>query len=186
MIVHSRDQAISAKPALVDRIEAARQACVDALRAEPLSSVDRFLTSAGMTPESILTITFEAAARRSITPALLALRNRCNSELGLDAGICAPERVLLMRTVLHWLPRITERPVDESVMHLSCRDFIWYADPKRFDALLCTCERNTFYDRLRVATLQRFPSGQLEWEVSGFPRGWLIGLTRSFSRAPKP
>jgi hypothetical protein len=101
----------------------------------------------------------------------------------LDPAVCAIERVLVLRTALDNLARIPGLPVDESVKHLICRDIVWYADAKRADDVMFSCRGPNFSSRLKVASLVRFPAGQSEWEVSGFPRSWLARVAiRDLSR----
>jgi hypothetical protein len=81
---------------------------------------------------------------------------------------------LLLTTVLQHIDRIPDLPVDESVGHLFCRDFAYYANARETEFASFSCLGHLFYSRVRVAMLMRFPGGQAEWEVSGFPKSWVL------------
>jgi hypothetical protein len=164
-------------PSLADRLEVARQWCTDAYKHEPLSSVDEFLTQSGVTAHRRAELVGACAAKLAAVPALLTLRDAVRRHVHPDAATCGLERVLLLRTALDNIDRIPSLPVDESVMHLFCRDFKWYADPARVEASMLSCDGYVFYARLRVAMLIRFPNGQSEWEISGIPRSWLLRVS---------
>jgi hypothetical protein len=162
-------------PALLDsRLDAARHACQAALEAEPLAGTSRFIAAERWTGERWTALV--AAALRG-APDLFRLQDEVNQRLELDPADCAIERVLVLRTALDNLERIPGLPVDESVKHLICRDITWYADPRRLDAVMFSCRGPNFSSRLKVASLVRFPAGQSEWEVSGFPRSWLAKVS---------
>jgi hypothetical protein len=64
------------------------------------------------------------------------------------------------------------------VADLFLRNFQMYAAapgrlPEPFDLA-----RASFVAMARIATLSRFPAGQLDWEVSGIPRSWLFKVPR--------
>jgi hypothetical protein len=82
------------------------------------------------------------------------------------------ERLLIMREQLKALPRLASLPVSDDVKRLFCEECQYVAAPPRgavFDAV-----RGSFVALCEVATLRRFPAGQLHWNVSGLPRSWLL------------
>jgi hypothetical protein len=84
----------------------------------------------------------------------------------------ALERVLLLRAWLANVPRIDDLPIVDAVKRLMAEEVRMVAarpaTERRFDF-----RRNLFVSLSKLATLRRFPAGQLHWEVSGFPRSWL-------------
>jgi hypothetical protein len=69
---------------------------------------------------------------------------------------------------------LNKLPVDERVKDLFCQNFKMYAaakTPEPFDVA-----RASFVAMGRIATLSRFPAGQLDWEVSGIPRSWILKI----------
>lgn len=108
-------------------------------------------------------------------PELLTLTRLAARESGVVSQPGLLERALLARASLLALDRIRELPVHESVKHLFCKEFISYAEgspsPERY-----VHTAFPFFAMSKVVVLQRFPGGQLHWEVSGFPRRWFARI----------
>ena len=84
------------------------------------------------------------------------------------------ERFLIVAAAHDAVSRLPDLPVDDRVKDLVCQNFRMYAAtpeklPEAFDL-----SRASFIAMGRIATLSRFPAGQLDWEVSGIPRSWLF------------
>lgn len=107
-------------------------------------------------------------AAQSLT-VIRALRGR----LVHPAGPGVLERVLLLRTWRRSLERIPELPVDDSVKRLMCAEARVIARPSARQLTEFDLEQNVFVALSKLATLRRFPAGQLDWELSGMPRSWL-------------
>ena len=96
--------------------------------------------------------------------------------VAVDGG--AFERWLIVQAAHDSVGRLASLPVDERVQDLFCQNFCAYAAapgklPEPFDLA-----RASFVSSSRLATLSRFPAGQLDWEVSGIPRSWLSKVSR--------
>lgn len=94
----------------------------------------------------------------------------------VDGG--AFERYLIVAAAADAVDGLAALPVDERVKDLFCHNFQTYAAhpgrlPEPFDL-----SRASFVTMSRIATLSRFPAGQLDWEVSGIPRSWLLKVPR--------
>jgi hypothetical protein len=95
------------------------------------------------------------------------------AQSGLPVGDGAFERFLIVSAAAEATGRVEALPVDDSVKQLILDNFAMYASasvPEPFDL-----SRASFEAMGRVATLSRFPAGQLDWVVSGIPRSWLFG-----------
>lgn len=91
---------------------------------------------------------------------------------GLPVAGGAFERFLVVNAAAGAIPRLEGLAIDERVKQLLLHNFEMYAagtTPEPFDL-----SRASFVAAARVATLSRFPAGQLDWEVSGVPRSWLL------------
>jgi hypothetical protein len=93
---------------------------------------------------------------------------------GLPVGEGAFERFLVVAAAADALDRLPALPVDDRVKELFCQNFLTYAAtpeklPEPFDL-----SRASFIAMARLAALTRFPAGQLDWDVSGIPRSWLL------------
>ena len=106
-------------------------------------------------------------------PRLAALKATLARE-GYSVGDGAFERFLIVSAACDAIDGLAALPVDERVKDLFCQNFEAYAAnpgklPEPFDL-----SRASFITMGRIATLSRFPAGQLDWEVSGIPRSWLL------------
>jgi hypothetical protein len=96
---------------------------------------------------------------------------------GVPVGDGAFERFLIVAAAHDAVEALAALPVDERVKDLFCQNFQLYAVqpdklPEPFDLT-----RVSFITMARIATLSRFPAGQLDWEVSGIPRSWLLKVS---------
>ncbi len=103
-------------------------------------------------------------------PRLVRLKHTL-ARTGLPVGAGAFERFLIVGAAAESLGRLARLPVDDRVQRLFLENFQRYAAasvPEPFDL-----SRASFIAMAQIATLSRFPAGQLDWEVSGIPRSWL-------------
>jgi hypothetical protein len=109
--------------------------------------------------------TFDGAVKR-----LIQLKQTL-ARTGLPVGSGAFERFLIVSASVESLGRLDQLPLDGRVKQLVLDNFHRYAAatvPEPFDV-----SRASFIAMGQIATLSRFPAGQLDWEVSGIPRSWL-------------
>ena len=114
------------------------------------------------------------AAVRAPRPAVvrLARLKQTLADDGLPVGGGAFERFLVVSAAEESAARVPALAVDERVRQLFLDNFAMYADaktPEPFDVA-----RASFVAMCRIATLSRFPAGQLDWVVDGVPRSWLF------------
>lgn len=110
--------------------------------------------------------------------ALLKLPN----SVGSDDTSVPPKtlsRYLLLRSAETALPLVGSLPVSEAVKSLIYREFEFFATPGRGFETLFDLTNYSFSAMAKIATLRRFPAGQLDWEVSGLPRSWLLKVPRT-------
>jgi hypothetical protein len=121
--------------------------------------------------------TFGLAARR------LARIKATLARKGYPVGDGAFERLMIVSAAYDALDRLADLPVDERVKELFCQNFQMYAaSPDKFAGQF-DLSNASFCMLGRIATLSRFPAGQLDWEVSGVPRSWLFKVpTRTLPR----
>jgi len=94
------------------------------------------------------------------------------AQSGLPVGDGAFERFLVVSAAADATGQVEGLPVDARVKDLLLQNFERYASasvPEPFDLSL-----GSFVAMGRIATLSRFPAGQLDWVVSGIPRSWLF------------
>lgn len=145
--------------------------CANALNDAQLGRIDRWLSQR----EGRIAACVRASAMAGkATPELTELREQATSDLQLEPATAAFERTVLLRTALRSLGSVPQLPVDESVMRLFCRDFAFYASPEPSELSSFSLASPDYCPRLRVAMLERFPTGQTDCHVSGIPRSWLL------------
>jgi len=108
-------------------------------------------------------------------PALRAIRLDLERD-GAPVGGGAFERFLIVAGALTAVERVPQLAVDESVKALFYRKFVRYATGAAGEPF--DLDRASFVAASNIATLTRFPAGQLDWVVSGLPRSWLWRVRR--------
>ena len=159
---------------LSERIEQTRSLCQEALASSGLAEAEEFLARRNLTEHARVELLRAGAREQKVTPQLLALRDSFVAESGSAVEACTLERTLLLRAALPALDRIPELPVDESVKHLFCKEFAFYAKPPESARGNFSLSGHPFFAMSKMVLFQRFPGGASQWEVSGFPRSWLV------------
>lgn len=104
-------------------------------------------------------------------------------ELVSRSGVAMPtgafERALLTCAALETAPHIEKLPVYEPVKSLIRAEFQHYTSPGRPDSDAVQLGTYGFVVACKTISLLRFPAGPLDWEISGFPRSWLLSIKNS-------
>src|SRR5258708_6982730 len=87
------------------------------------------------------------------------------------------ERALLRCAAAETAPQIDNLPLYDPVKSLLRDEFRYYTQTAAGSAL--ETSGHPFVTACKVISLRRFPAGPMDWEVSGFPRSWLL-------KTPKP
>ncbi|BDC53178.1 hypothetical protein F183_A54930 (plasmid) [Bryobacterales bacterium F-183] len=117
----------------------------------------------------------EVAANGGTVPALEALQNpaawmdRLKAARPADAAGQDFERSLLARAAIASIPQIAALNLPEGVQQKLYQAWLSFSKPDPAFAL----EHPWFVHWAAVATLRRFPAGQLDYVVDGFPRSWI-------------
>jgi hypothetical protein len=134
---------------------------------EPVATaLDRLAISEKMCFDLLSVVTEQPA---SLQP-LRALQAR----LGGQPPPRAFERVLLLRAWLTSLDSVNSLPLADAVKRLICEEARFVAAPPATALPRFDLDLNVFVAFSKLATLRRFPAGQLHWETSGFPRSWIF------------
>ena len=83
------------------------------------------------------------------------------------------ERTILLRALRMSAARLATYPVDASVRRLYDEEVRAVEAPTPSTLSRFDLSKNIFVALAKIATLRRFPAGQMTWEVSGIPRSWL-------------
>jgi hypothetical protein len=167
---------------VADRVEITRAACQAAIASPPLADVEAFLERLGVPVTACIRLLRDCAVIQAPTPELTRLDDAIRTERVAESEPSAFARALLVRASLAALDQLPAFPVDDSVKHLFCKEFLFYASPSppAFGRFAITAY--PFIAMSKFALLDRFPGGQQDWEVSGFPRKWLVTITRQAPR----
>jgi len=146
--------------------------------------------------------TFSAAVEKlraqgtyeSVLRSVLASANRGQAMLKLAAQLGqAPEqqqdgtfvlpRLLLAGVALQNLKRLEDLPLETSVKSMLCDYCKFFVSPSPDEMPLFDPSQYSFLALAKIALLERFPAGQFDWEITGFPRSWLFKIP--FPSLPK-
>ena len=83
-------------------------------------------------------------------------------------------RCVLIRAARAALDGVEELHVAPSVKRLILQDFADFASPPPRWVAMFDPATVRYQEMVRIVTFQRFPAGQYHWEVSGFPRRWIM------------
>ena len=83
------------------------------------------------------------------------------------------ERAVLLCAMRISAQRLATYPVDGSVKRLYDEEIRAVESPAPARMGRFNLGKNIFVALAKIATLRRFPAGQMTWEVSGIPRSWL-------------
>ena len=139
-----------------------------------LQEIESALRSSGRKPEDLIALIQSVGDQPSTVAPVLSLKQSIQSA-GVDCEGDRFERVLLAYAMTQSEPRIDRAPVHESVKPLIRREFqrLLEASPGAPPVLAGT---DPFIAASKIATLRRFPSGPMDWVVSGMPRSWFAKL----------
>jgi hypothetical protein len=155
---------------LTPLIEDTRRALQTSLAAPPLVELASRLQRHHQ-DEACARIIASITTSNGLQSRLKAIKDELAADL-TESAAGSFERLLLMRRQLEALPHIATLPVSDDVKRLFCEEFQYVAAPPRSAAL--DTSRGSFVALCEVATLRRFPAGQLHWNLSGLPRSWVL------------
>lgn len=156
---------------LADRIEQTRSVCERALAEPGLVRAGMVFAAKGIGEDTRLALLASAAAYKTLDPRLPAVREECRFAPD-DSARFPVERLLLVEASLRALKQVPQLAVHESVQHLFCKEFAFYANPIENVLPRFEMGRFPFAAMSRIVLLRRFPAGQHQWEVGGWRRGW--------------
>ena len=137
-----------------------------------LELVDAALAAAGVDDERIYRALAAITESPSSLDALKALRATLTVDDEAAAG-GAFERAVLLRAMRRSQAALRGYPVDDSVRRLYDEEVRTVESPSPAALSRFDLTKNIFVGLAKIATLRRFPAGQMTWEISGIPRSWL-------------
>jgi hypothetical protein len=156
--------ATALRPPLKAEIEETRERCADAVRCLDGQLRVRESSAPLPAPDVRMLAASAADADRALTP-IPADADSTRSDVVRRAYLAA---------ALQSLDRLTDLPVADSVRARFCAVFRSFCEPTPADSR--RYRPDLYYpprSLAQCALLERFPAGQLDWEVSGIPRSYL-------------
>jgi len=150
------------------RLAAAAEACRLRLEEDPCAGVLGRLGSLGQPDRA-----FQFLSRITIHLDSGAELARLCASIPSDPGRNAVERTLLVLASQHAIAQVPSLAVSDSVKELFADEFLFFANPPPAWVAHFQTGDVRYREMARIATLRRFPAGQFQWEVSGFPRSWV-------------
>jgi hypothetical protein len=86
------------------------------------------------------------------------------------------ERMLFTQVAAQYESAIDSLPVHPAVKNLLRDEFQFYSKPQLQPIELGSYP---FVIAAKTLTLRRFPAGPMDWEISGFPRSWLLHVRKA-------
>ena len=154
--------------------------CIRELNTSALFPVVEKLRTHG-TYESVLRSILASSNREQALLTLAAQLGQAPEQHG--NGTFALPRVLLAGVALQNLKRLEDLPLETSVKSMLCDYCKFFVSPPSDEMPLFDPNQYSFLALAKIALLERFPAGQFDWEISGFPRSWLLKIP--FSSLPK-
>ncbi|MGA2966075.1 MAG: hypothetical protein ABSD64_07675 [Terriglobales bacterium] len=150
-----------------------REECARELSGSALLPVVEKLRAYGIC-ESMLRSVVASANREQAMLALAAQLGQGPEQDG--AGTFDLPRALLAGVAMQNLDKLPDLPVEESVKSMLCDYCKFFMSPSPGEIPLFDPKQYSFLALAKIALLERFPAGQFDWEVTGFPRSWLFKI----------
>ena len=150
-----------------ERLDAAAKACGRSLEEVPeiLVRLGSYGQPAGA---------FQLLSQVTADPSSGEELSRLCASIPLNTGQNAVERTLLVLASQHALTQVSGLPLSDRVKALFAEEFQFFANPPAAWVARFRNDDVRYREMARIATLRRFPAGQFHWEISGFPRSWVI------------
>lgn len=97
--------------------------------------------------------------------------------LSAQAGI-ELEQLALYETAKRYVSAVSALPVADSVRTLLEREFALILRGEETPTARVELGSPGFAATCRIVTLRRMPAGPMDWDISGFPRSWLLKIPR--------
>ncbi|MGH9632979.1 MAG: hypothetical protein ACRD7E_32145 [Bryobacteraceae bacterium] len=156
---------------LIELIATTRKSCAEALESAELKRAARELERAGTARNSWLSLVEHYWKNRRF-PEDVAPR------LQSTEGDFAAQRLLLLQACMRSLEKLPDARLAPSVKTMMCEEYAFLGKPEKNWLHLLKPASPTFRAFVGLSLLARFPCGQLDWEVSGIPRSWLLKVPR--------
>lgn len=147
--------------------------CREFLESPPAAAVRSALQAAGITPDAIDNAVRQYAGAHTWPEALARVLSGLREDAALRESYI-PERYLLTHAALGSIPKLPAARIAPDVEALMRREYEFFAAPAPNWLHTFETGSRTSIAYAAMAVLKRFHAGQLQWEVSGLPRSWIL------------
>ncbi|MGO9863881.1 MAG: hypothetical protein ACLPLR_09750 [Terriglobales bacterium] len=160
---------------LADKIAATRAECARELNRSPLAPLVEKLR-AHRACETMLRSVLASSNREQAVLALAAQLGLVPGEEEQGSRTFALPRALLAAVALQNLDQVEGLPLETSVKAMIFDYCKFFVSPPPAQVQLFDPSQHSFLALAKIASLERFPAGQFDWEITGFPRSWLFKI----------
>jgi len=163
-----------------NRLLETRDILLNAINDDSIAEIGERMKRLGRSPEFSKNTLKAIVVTRAPLSRLGVLQGSCGSEFSQGMiTATALQRYLLIDTALANLENVASLTVHPTVKRLIYDEFQFYANPPQRDNNLFEVSGQPFSSFCKIALLERFPAGQYHWEISGFPRSWLLKIHKA-------
>ncbi len=157
------------------RIAEVEARCAGVLASPEFVAVRESAAALGLGPSRLRELA-ALTARQGMPPeAWDPLAEACERQ-GISPGAHVPERYLLLSIGVETLGAVSGLPVPGEVKERLLDQFRYVCAPDRETERLLNPRDYGFRAMCKFMLLERFPAGQSDWEISGFPRSFLTKM----------
>jgi hypothetical protein len=154
------------------RIPEVAARCRAVLALPEFAAVPDLLAGAGVAVTQLQNLVAETARTALPEQVWNTMAGAC-AKHGIPESGYVLQRFVLLTAGLPNLPRIALLPVPEEVKCRLLEQFLYVCAPDREISVLLDPRHYGFRTLCKFMRLERFPAGQSDWEISGFPRAWI-------------
>jgi hypothetical protein len=169
----------------LDRIAEIDARCSEILSLPEFEAIPGIAATVGMGPPQLHDLVVQTA-RTGIPLELWEQLVRASEKHGIPENGYVLQRFLLLIAGTANLRLVPDLPVADEVKDRLLNQFLYVCAPDREMTSLLNPRHYGFRVMCKFMLLERFPAGQSDWEISGFPRSWLAKMpVRDLPRALK-
>ena len=167
----------------LDRVGELDARCREILCLPEFVAISGIAASLGVTPSQLNDLVFQTARTGLPLERWEPLARVCEKQ-GIPEDGYVLQRFLLLSAGIANLRLVPHLPVADEVKDRLLNQFLYVCAPDREMASLLNPRHYGFRVMCKFMLLERFPAGQSDWEITGFPRSWLARMpVRDIPRA---
>jgi hypothetical protein len=171
-----------AVPDWEDHLATINARCTEVLASPEFAAVPEIAATLGMALPQLRELVV-CAARQGLPLALWEPLAKACDKRGITQDSHVLQRFLLLASGIANLRLVPQLPVPDEVKERLFDQFSYVCAPDREIEWLLNPRHYGFRVMCKFMLLERFPAGQSDWEISGFPRSYLVKMP--FRDVPK-